>query len=73
MVPKVRKIIDYMRSNLKRKLTLDDFSRSAKLSPSRMRDLFRAQTGISPGRYLKALRMEKARELLETTSMSVGE
>ncbi|MFY9557764.1 MAG: helix-turn-helix domain-containing protein [Blastocatellia bacterium] len=73
MLPIVRKIVDYMSSNLERELTLNDFSRYAELSPSRMRDLFRAQMGISPGRYLKVLRMEKARELLETTALSVGQ
>ncbi|HEX9919470.1 MAG TPA: helix-turn-helix domain-containing protein, partial [Pyrinomonadaceae bacterium] len=35
--------------------------------------LFKAETGSSPARYLKALRLERARELLETTFLSVKE
>jgi len=62
-----------MNSNLEHQLTLDGFSLLAKLSKSRMRDLFMAETSTSPGRDLKALRMKKARELLESTSLSVRE
>lgn len=70
MLPKIQKILDYMNSNLDRTLTLDDVAGSANLSKSRMRVLFRAQIGTSSSRYLRAMRMEKARELLETTSLS---
>lgn len=71
MLPKIQKILDYMNSNLDQPLTLNDLARSAQLSKSRTRDLFRAHTSTSPGRYLTALRMEKARKLLETTSLSI--
>lgn len=73
MLPKIQKILDYMNSNLDPKLTLSDLARSAKLSKSRTRNLFNAYMATSPGRYLTALSMEKARELLETTSLSIGE
>jgi AraC family transcriptional regulator len=71
VLPKVKKIVDYISSNLDRQLTLDDLAQSAKLSRSRMSYLFRTQTGSAPLQYLKRRRMEKARELLETTSLSV--
>jgi len=43
------------------------------LSPSRFSRMFKAQTGISPMQYVKLFRLKRARELLETTWMSVKE
>ena len=71
MLPIVKKLLDYITSNLDRQVTLDDLAQSARLSRSRVSYLFRTQTGLSPLQYIKRLRMEKARELLETTSLSV--
>ena len=41
------------------------------LSPSRLHQLFKEETGVPPARYLRSLRMSRARELLETTNLSV--
>ncbi|HEX6185255.1 MAG TPA: helix-turn-helix domain-containing protein [Pyrinomonadaceae bacterium] len=41
------------------------------LSPSRFHQLFKEETGEPPARYLRGLRMRRARELLETTHLSV--
>jgi transcriptional regulator GlxA family with amidase domain len=73
MSPKVRKVVDYMSSNLDRKLTLNGLARLVKLSRSRLCFTFKAQMGMPVGQYLKALRIQKARALLETTSLSVKE
>lgn len=35
--------------------------------------MFKVETGTSPERHLKSLRMQKAKELLETTFLSVKE
>lgn len=43
---------------------------SVNLSYSRLEHLFKAETGITPVSYLKKLRIEKARELLETTFLT---
>ena len=48
-------------------------ARSVNLSPSRLRHLFKAETGMTPVQYLRALRMRFARESLETTHLSVKE
>lgn len=71
MLSKVKKLVDYISSNLDRRLTLDDVAQAAKLSRSRVSYLFKAQTGMAPLQYLKLRRMGKARELLETTSLSI--
>ena len=41
------------------------------LSPSRLHQLFKEETGVPPARYLRQLRMQRARELLETTHLSI--
>jgi transcriptional regulator GlxA family with amidase domain len=43
---------------------------SVNLSYSRLEHLFKAETGSTPLNYLRKLRIEKARELLETTFLT---
>jgi transcriptional regulator GlxA family with amidase domain len=73
MLPTVRKIVRYVSSNLDEHLTLNKLAHLARLSPSRMCCLFKGEMRVSPGLYIRDLRVKKARELLETTSLSVKE
>jgi len=73
MNPKIRRIVDQMNCELHMKRSLNDWARISNLSRSRMCHLFKTQMGVSPGQYLKGLRLETARTLLETTSLSVKE
>jgi transcriptional regulator GlxA family with amidase domain len=43
------------------------------LSASRLRHLFKEETGTTPANYLKDLRLRRAEELLSTTFLSVKE
>src|SRR5262245_53785966 len=43
------------------------------LSGSRLRHLFKQETGTTPAQYLKAIRLRKAATLLRTTFMSIKE
>jgi AraC family transcriptional regulator, arabinose operon regulatory protein len=70
---RVTHIIELMRERLHIALTVEDLARAIDLSPSRLGFLFRHETGHSPGAYLQALRMERARVLLESTDLSVGD
>lgn len=70
---RVHTVIAMMNDHLHRKLSLTEMANSVALSPSRLRQLFRTQTGTSPVQYLRTLRMEQAKELLETTFLSVKE
>ena len=54
-------------------LAIDAIAASVHLSPSRFAHLFRRDVGTSPARYLHALRMLRARVLLERTFLSVKE
>lgn len=73
MSAKIQSIVEFLKANLHRKLTLDEIAQSAGLSRSRVCYLFKSEFDMSPGQYLKMLKMEKARELLEKTSLTVKE
>ena len=45
----------------------------ASLSPSRLRAVFKEETGVSPSQYLSGLRFERACELLRSTTMKTEE
>jgi transcriptional regulator GlxA family with amidase domain len=60
-----------MADDLQRDISLAEMAKSVSLSPSRFSLLFKRETGESPGRYLRALRRKKAKEMLETTWLKV--
>lgn len=66
-------IIAYMETDLRLSVTPDKVASLVNLSPSRLRHLFREETGMSLRRYQKQLRMQKARKLLEDSFLSVKE
>ena len=73
MLLKIQKIVDYIHANLDKRITADDLARAARLSRSRLCYLFKAEIGVAPMQYLKRCRIEKARDLLESTPLSVKE
>jgi two-component system response regulator YesN len=73
MEPRIRKLIQLMMADLRHELQLDELAHSLNLSESRLRHLFKKEMGISPVRYLKAQRMQKAKELLEKTYLNIKE
>jgi AraC family transcriptional regulator of arabinose operon len=52
---------------------INDLSRAVNLSPSRLRHLFKAETGQTLAQYRSGVRLEEARVLLGTTLLSVKE
>lgn len=54
-------------------LGMDDMARQSGLSSRSLLRRFKAATGETPHRYLQLLRIESARQLLETTSRSVDQ
>src|SRR5262245_32307534 len=61
----------FMRENLHRDVDLNGIAREASLSPYYFSRAFTAYVGVPPYRYLIALRMERAQELLRTSELSV--
>lgn len=68
---RVELVIDFMNANLQRSISLTELAGVANLSPSHVCRLFKTHTGLSPGEYLRRLRMDKARHLLSTSVLSV--
>ncbi len=54
-----------MQERYGQKLTLQKISQEVHLTREYFCRLFKAETGIPPARYLKALRLQKGKELLE--------
>ena len=71
MEQRVQIALALMKEDLRRELSADRLAEAVNLSPSRFRHIFKAETGTSPARYLHSLRLEHARELLETSLLTV--
>lgn len=69
----VERVILAMRDNLGEQITIDDMARTAMFSKFHFSRIFQRVTGISPGRFLSALRLAEAKRLLLTTSMTVAD
>ncbi|MFI6422836.1 helix-turn-helix transcriptional regulator [Streptomyces sp. NPDC050842] len=69
----VERSIEEMKRRLSESLSIDDMARVAMYSKFHFSREFHRITGISPRRFLSALRIQEAKRLLLTTSMTVTE
>ena len=67
----VERAITTMRANLGEQLTMDDLARSALFSTFYFSRLFAQATGVSPARFLSAMRLAEAKRLLRRTATTV--
>jgi AraC family transcriptional regulator len=67
----VERAIDTMRTDMSQQLTVDDMARAAMFSKFHFTRVFQRVTGVSPGRFLSAMRLQAAKRLLVTTSLNV--
>ncbi|HEX8922735.1 MAG TPA: helix-turn-helix domain-containing protein [Pyrinomonadaceae bacterium] len=67
---RIEKVLRIIESNFHRALSIGEMAMVVNLSYSRLEHLFKAEMGITPTSYLKNIRIEKARELLETTFLT---
>jgi AraC-like DNA-binding protein len=70
---KVTQVREYIDRHYARPLTIGRLARLAGLSPYHFIRAFRAHAGQTPHQYLRARRIERAKELLITTPMPVTE
>jgi AraC-like DNA-binding protein len=70
---RVEKIIQMMREDVRGELSLGEFAQSVNLSVWRLCHIFKSDVGMPPIRYLRQLRMERAKDLLESSFLSVKE
>ena len=73
MEPRIHAAIHLMTADLRRKLQFSEIAHSLNLSESRLRHLFKDETGASPAQYLKAQKLRRAAHLLKTTFLSLKE
>lgn len=64
-------LLEWAQENLDQPLALTALADRVRLSPRTLDRRFREQLGVSPGRWLLNRRVEAARELLETTQLTV--
>ena len=70
---RLRRTIEYMHANLSESLPLAELAAVSGLSPTHFTRAFRLATGDPPYRHFVRLRIEKARELLECSTLSINE
>ena len=73
MDKRVEKILEMMREDVRGELCLAEFAQSVNLSVWRLCHIFKSDVGMPPIKYLRLLRMERAKGLLESSFLSVKE
>jgi len=67
-----QKLYDWLLNNISRpELQVDALADFMAMSPRHFSRCFHQQTGMSPGKYLEKIRLEKARELLANTTQPI--
>jgi len=70
---RLKRVLDYIESNLGRQLTLDQLAAQACLSPFHFSRLFRRATGLAPHRYVTDRRVQAAKDSLTLAESSLIE
>lgn len=68
-----RRVLELIDAALDARLTIEMLAREAGLSPAHFARAFKETLGRAPHQYLLALRLERARRLLETTQASLSD
>jgi len=71
--PRIRSVMDHVANHLQGSLTLESLAEVSGLSVSRFGHLFKEAVGCSPVEYIERTRVNRARELLRMTPLSVKE
>lgn len=70
--PAVMKVVCYVESNYKELISLQQMANLANMSKYHFVRLFRREVGMTPVRYLKFVRIQRAKELLKRTELSIA-
>jgi transcriptional regulator GlxA family with amidase domain len=70
---RVEKILEMMRDDVRGEVSLGEFAQCVNLSVWRLCHIFKSDVGMPPIKYLRLLRMERAKGLLESSFLSVKE
>jgi len=69
----IRTVCDFIEEHLGTQITLEDLAALAHLSPFHFARCFKASMGLAPHQFVIARRMELAKRLLLTTTLTVAE
>lgn len=70
---RIRNVIVQMQRDLSVPLSISDLADSVGLSESRLAHLFSNETGVPPRKYMENLRLERSKQLLELTDLTIRE
>ncbi len=65
----VRCLREWLDANLTKHVTVDQMAGQANMSPRNFARVFAQETRLTPGKFLEKLRVEKAKQLLESTDL----
>lgn len=71
--PRIGRALEHLTSHVAEPFSEEKLARTAGLSPSRLRHLFRQETGESPRQFQEQLRLLRARDLLAMSRQTIGE
>lgn len=70
---RLREVIDYINDNLNQEISLDSLAVLVGMSNYHFARLFKQSTGIAPHKYVVQCRIEKAKEFLKHTNLSISQ
>ena len=73
MDSRIELVIGLMKDNIAEPLSSEELARTVNLSYSRLRHLFKSETGVSLKQHQKTLRMQMAQTLLAESFLTVKE
>ncbi|MFF3446417.1 GlxA family transcriptional regulator [Streptomyces sp. NPDC002667] len=71
--PPIRTAQEWILENLHNPLPVAEMAQQANMSPRNFSRVFRREVGTTPGQYVQRTRIARARELLETTDLPIGQ
>lgn len=71
--PRLRRVLEFIEANLQESIGLDDLAHTAGLSANHFLRVFKLATGQTPYHFLRARRLERARQLLVDNAMPLAE
>jgi transcriptional regulator GlxA family with amidase domain len=66
-------LVEWVRDHLDRPLTVEDLAQRSGMSARNFQRVFTQQCGMPPGKFIERLRVERARVIIEDTSLSMAE
>lgn len=69
----VGKVIEFMKTNLSTSLSMQDVAESVNCNRSKLFDIFKESTGMTPNDYWQRLRIDRAQELLLGSERAITE